>query len=248
MLTIVQNKTIDFLEYTLQVLEKYDKEFEERRAEEKKNKSNEEDADKKSSFTLKLSDIVNDYKDLAFSQGKRGLNYVQGTQAYKIADDYVDFKQKYESTYSYTTKVYESLRTEVIVPVHSNILVIYDTSSQKMSLIVNSMKNSSIAQVIHEKFQNTKVLMTQNWLKLDFNQMGKVSITDLIATIKGVQELVKHMDILVKANELKKAVYQRAITYLDTNPRESRDDVNENEKSDSSSDSVELQKLVENDD
>lgn len=67
---------------------------------------------------------------------------------------------------------------------------------------------------MQKHYENVQVIISNNWMRLDFNQDGHVTIEDLK---KGAQELydfLKNYDYFAKATEIKSTLYQEAIKYM----------------------------------
>jgi len=59
-----------------------------------------------------------------------------------------------------------------------NLFVIYDQSTQYISLIVRVLKEhqEKVLDYIRKNYDNVQIAIKDNWLRLDFNHDGKVSI------------------------------------------------------------------------
>ena len=87
---------------------------------------------------------------------------------------------------------------------------------------------------IRDHYENVQVLIKDNWMRLDFNKDGNVSIEDLR---KGVHELYNFMmnyEYLQKAIEIKSHLYNDAIKYmhkeLHQNERKKESKLDENDQ------------------
>eukprot|EP00343_Euplotes_focardii_P010315 CAMPEP_0205827270 /NCGR_PEP_ID=MMETSP0206-20130828/31453_1 /ASSEMBLY_ACC=CAM_ASM_000279 /TAXON_ID=36767 /ORGANISM="Euplotes focardii, Strain TN1" /LENGTH=163 /DNA_ID=CAMNT_0053128025 /DNA_START=25 /DNA_END=513 /DNA_ORIENTATION=+ len=163
MLTLVQNKTLDALEYALLLIEEYDKGFKQQVATEGSEEKKREDQGKSLALTSRFDDVKLNYKTLFSLQKDRAVGYVTNSSAYKLADDRVDFIQKYERSILFTKSVYDSLNTQIIVPVHENVTFMYDTSLKQASLVIENIQNSPVSQALVQKYTDAKVTLAKNW-------------------------------------------------------------------------------------
>jgi ATP-dependent protease HslVU (ClpYQ) peptidase subunit len=89
-------------------------------------------------------------------------------------------------------------------------------------------------------------------MKLDLNNDGRVTVGDLIMAIQKIKKMVVHSELLVKAIELPHEVRKRAISYFEHDVRSNQGELErklvKSDENNSSTDSIELQKLVEKDD
>jgi hypothetical protein len=73
-------------------------------------------------------------------------------------------------------------------------------------------------------------MITNNWMRLDFNKDGHVSVEDLRRGIQELYEFMKNYDYFQKATEIKSTLYEEAIKYmkkdLDTDKKETSESDN----------------------
>lgn len=252
MLTIAQNKTLDALEYALTLIEQYDKEFEKRTKKVNKEDKKKEDQGKSVEISSRVSDVKTNYKELVTLQKERAVTYVTNTYPYKFADDRIHFEQRFEQTREFTMNMYNSLNTQIIVPVQDKIVLVYDTSLKRASLIMENIQNSNLAQYVAENYSNARVTLTNNWMKLDLNNDGRVTLSDLVAAVQCVKKMAARTELIEKAIELPHVVRQRALHYFENDVKSNQGEVErklvKSDENNSSSDSIEMQKLVDNDD
>jgi hypothetical protein len=253
MLTLAQNKTLDALEYALMVIEEYDKEFQKRKVKCAKDEKRKEDQGKAVEIESRLNDVKSNYKELFSLQRERAIDFVTNSKAYKLADDRIHFQDKFDRSFAYTTELCNTLNTQIIMPIQDKIFLVYDTSLRKASIIVENIQNAHLIQTMSETYSDARVTLSKNWMKLDLNHDGKVTISDLIAAIRSIREIVSHSQLYGQAMELRNSMRRKALEYLaghGEKPVKNNHEVplvkigEEN----SSTDSIELHNLNEKDD
>ena len=252
MLTLAQNKTLDALEYALSLVEEYDKEFHKRQNTKVRDEKKKEDQGKAVELSSRFGDVKDAYKELFTLQRERAVDFVANSSAFKLADERIHFNDKFERSKEFTLNMYDSLNTQVIVPVQDKMLLIYDVSLKKASLILENIQNSEISQKVGEKYNTAKVTISQNWMRLDLNNDGKVTISDLVSAVRNLRQIVADSELIGRVAEARENLRQRALTYFNNNEKPDENVKHESEqKIDekcSSEDSVELQNLNEKDD
>lgn len=253
MLTVAQNKALDALEYALCVIEQYDQEFLKRSTKENKGDKKKEDQGKSVELSSRFNDVKYNYKELFNLQRERAVDFVRNSRVYQLADERINLNEKFERSYAFTTEMYSSLNTQLVVPIQDKIVLVYDTSLKKASLIMENIQNGNLTQLVGERYNDAKVTLSKNWMKLDLNNDGKVSISDLIKAIRNVRHIVTQSQFAEKAWELRESFRRRAIGYLQGENAENKKGKEEvplvkvGEDS-HSSDSIEMQNLSEKDD
>ena len=211
MLTLIQNKTLDALEYALRLIEEYDKEFKQKLSKDGKEEKKKEDQGESVQIASRFDDVKASYQTLFILQKERAQNFVTNTQVYKLADEKIDFNEKFERSRKFTSSVYDCLNTQIIVPIHDNVTFIYDTSLKKASLIIDNIHNSPLSQILIQKYTNAKVTLTKNWLKLDLNNDGKVTMSDILDGLNSIKQILAEYEIVKNAIELPQTLRQKAL-------------------------------------
>ena len=79
-----------------------------------------------------------------------------------------------------------------------------------------------VAEYVHHHYENVQVFLHDNWMRLDFNQDGKVSIEDLKKTVKELYDFMRNYPYYNKATEIKSTLYNEAIKYMQRDLNEDR--------------------------
>jgi hypothetical protein len=152
----------------------------------KKDGDNHEEADKKEQekeqeVGERFKDLSLELLDIGLYHGQRGLDYLKQTPVYTITDKFVHYEDKYEFAKDNSVKIYKYVNESVYNPLKNNLYVIYDTTSGYYSFVVNVLKEhqAKVIEYVKEHYDNVSVKIQDNWLKLDFNNDGKVSFADL---------------------------------------------------------------------
>lgn len=276
MLTLVHNKTLDALEYTLNVIEQYDKGYEKVSVTRKDKLNKKEESKNDEKQISRLDDVKTRYfqyvelnKDrLAYiltliqnfftwenacnlsKKSKEQLALLAESKAYIKIDEFLHINSLVTKSWDLSSHVYSSIKTEIVIPIAKSVVLVYDVSLKEVSIIFKTVQNHRLAQFIAEKLNATKITLTSKWMRLDFDNDGKVSLQDLFTVIKKLQEILLESWIVSKAKNLRETVY-KAINYFDCSV-EIKDDVKANsnfksEEEDNTSDSIELKNLTEKD-
>lgn len=243
------NLGLDILEYALEIIEQYDAEFH-KRIEKKEDK---ELVEKKMKTSERFDEVKSSYKQLILLQRERALEFVMTSFAYKLANEHLHIPERFEKSYEYTCQLYNCLNTKVVVPIQDKVVLIYDTSLKKASLVLETIQSNDLAKRVGEKYSNAKVTIARNWMRLDLNNDGKVTFSDIIEAVRSLQSIVRESQLATKALEYKNTLYRRAIGYIEREKQAKK--VSEEEQplleriseEENSSDSVEMKNMGEKD-
>ena len=214
MLSLVQTKTLDAIEYALLLIEQYDQEFQKKVKRDEVEEGKKDDQGKSGDFEARFSDVKTSCQTLFTLQKERAVNFVTGSTIYKYADQRIDFGKRYTDSVELTGKVWTTLNTKIVVPLHKNVVFIYDTSWKSVSIIVENLQNNFIAQAIAQRFSSARITLSQNWMRLDFDQDGKVTMSDIGAAINSIKDFVAQCQCFQNAMELPQSVRQKALGYI----------------------------------
>lgn len=248
MLAHAQVKVLDFLEYTLKVIEDYDQGYsEESKSEPKLAKSK---LIERKSFEAKdrLDVIKTTSQKLALYHTKKWCDFVTSSKPYKFADSYIDFHTQYSRILDTSSTIYKWLNSQVVLPLAKNVKLFIDFTSGKISLLVDFATKSYVIQNLVKICNAAKVSAIDNFWKLDLNEDGQVTLDDFYLMVKTIKQALENTTVSAKLTNLKYEVFQRALNYLDY--REEQEEEKPlasigDDYHDTSADSFELQPLGE---
>lgn len=253
MLTLAQSKTLDALEYALALIEQYDQEFQKRATKDHKNEKKKEDQGKSGDVSIRYNDVKYNYQQLFTLNRERAVDFIKNSGVYKFADERIHLNDKFERSFELTNNFYNSLNTQIYVPIHDKIVLIYDTSLKKASVVIETLQNGNLIQMVGERLDSAKVTLTKNWMKLDLNNDGRVTMADLLNAIINIRLIIVQSRLAERAWELKDSMKRRAICYLagvKEKPANKREEVPlcKVEGDTNAKGSIEMQNLHEKDD
>lgn len=208
MLQVLQNRSLQLLETIVTTLDSYDeikkrprrfakKDQDEDQQEKQKNADDQNDKDIKADD--EVDDVENDqsssrdlegaekFKHLSFELidiglffGEKGLNKVQQTRPYQFTDKYIHYEERAKQVIENSEKIYKFMNDKVYSPLKTQFYVIVDKTTNLISVFVKVLKEhqDKVADYIRKNYENVKVIVQDNWLRLDYNQDGKVSVAD----------------------------------------------------------------------
>jgi len=131
-----------------------------------------------------------------------------------MTDQYVHYDETLEVVKDKGVTIYKYVNDNVLDPIKNNIYLIQTTSYYSFMMNILKEHQPRVLTYIQEQYENVKVIMQDNWMKLDFNNDGKISLDDLKKGAYDLYEFMANYDIIVKANEIKNTLYDEAIKYM----------------------------------
>ena len=142
------------------------------------------------------------------------MELVQSTEIYQGLQD--RFKVLDDKVRDNSVQLYKFFNDRVYTPVKSNLYVIYDRSTQVLSFLMEVVHEhqQKMREYLAKHYENVHVLFRDNWMRLDFNKDGQVSIEDIKTGAQELFEFLRNFDYLQAATEIKSSLYQEAIKYM----------------------------------
>jgi len=155
--------------------------------------------------------VSGDILDLFIYEGGKGLQAIQETGAYKLTDQYVHYQELYKAVKSKGEKVLGDLKN-----LNQKIILFYDEATNFVGMLVKVIqeKQEDLIKYVKETYSNVQVFVKDNWMRLDFNKDGSVTMEDLRQKIKEFYEFLKNYDYIQTTMEIKSNLYNRAVQLM----------------------------------
>lgn len=154
--------------------------------------------------------------DIGLFQGQKGLEYIQSTTPYTYLDKNLHLNKQVKLVSEQGVKLYHFMNDKVYSPIKEYAIVLYGSTQQYISMFVRVLKENqrNLLDYVLQRYENVKVFARDSWLRLDFNEDGKVSIDDLKKGAQELFEFMKNYEYIQKAIEIKSAIYEEAIKLM----------------------------------
>ena len=197
MLSTIQDQTINFFEYALDIIEMYDKEYEKTREvlDTKEGKQGEQGS--KSEFRTRLDFIKNDFQSILTRHSTNAYDYTKDMKVVKYGEKYSGY-----------------MNTQLVVPLKDNVFFVYSMTSNNISIVCKKLSDAKFLKHIASQYQRGKVTVHDSWMKLDLDNDGVVTLKDIKQNLKVAYEFVKNYEYIQKWQELKDNLYKTAIEYM----------------------------------
>lgn len=227
MLSVIQNKSLEFLETIVTKLDSYEelqkrqrifaqKQQEEQDLAKKAKEEDQDHHDVNDEAKEKFKQLSLELIDIGLHTGQKGLHLLQQTKPYALTDQYIHYDKRVEEVKNGSVKLYHFLNDKLYNPLKNNLYVIYDQGSNYISFMVKILKEHQhkVADYILKNYNNVTVLLQDNWMRLDLNKDGHVSIEDLRRAVQELYEFMVNYDYFEKATEIKSTLYHQAIKFM----------------------------------
>lgn len=89
-----------------------------------------------------------------------------------------------------------------------------------MLLEVVSQKNrTELIEYVKRTYSNVIIYVQEQWVRLDFNQDGKVDFEDVRLSLQKFYEFLRNYDYIQASQKISSAVYEEAQKYLKSGAR-----------------------------
>ena len=159
----------------------------------------------------RLKVVSGDLLDLWLYEGSKGLNYISQTKAYQVTDPYVNYIGLYEAM-----KVRGEKLAEKVGELNQKIVLFYDDATNFVGMLVKVLqeRQDDLVKYITETYSNVQVFVKDNWMRLDFNQDGQVSMEDMRKNMNEFYEFLKSFDYIEATTRIKSSMYDNALKLM----------------------------------
>jgi hypothetical protein len=101
-------------------------------------------------------------------------------------------------------------------PIVQNVFFLYDNATKTITSYVNVIteKQSQITEYVNKTYKTVRVNVDNNWMRLDFDDNGSVSLDDLKMSMVGFYDFLKEFDVIDATYQIKGRLYTDAIAYM----------------------------------
>ncbi len=211
MLQTIQVKSITALQYLVETLESYDDNVKREKVFAKSVEP--EDSDEEPTTARKVIQIGANVVDITLHQTQKRYSQFKESPVYDLTDDYVQYDKNLDILKTQSFKMYKFMNDRVYFPLRENLIMIYDSTQDYVSFLIRIAKEhqSQVYTYIKEHYDNVRIVVKENWMKLDFDKDGLVSVDDLREGMLELYQFMKSFEYVAKAQEIKSTVYQQAI-------------------------------------
>ena len=151
----------------------------------------------------KLKQLSFELIDIGLHSSQLAVDLLQQTELYQGIQE--RFKTLDEKVRDNKVQLYKFFNDRVYTPVKSNLYVIYDRSTQVLSFLMEVVHEhqQKLRDYLSKHYENVHVLFRDNWMRLDFNKDGQVSIDDIKTGAQELFEFLKSFDYLQAATDIK---------------------------------------------
>jgi hypothetical protein len=105
---------------------------------------------------------------------------------------------------------------DTIKPILEKVFFLYDNVTGTIISYINvaSSKHQEITQYVKKTYTIVDVTVCENWMRLDFDQDGSVSVEDMKKSMNGLYEFLHDYDYIENLTTIKSQLYTGAIKYM----------------------------------
>lgn len=155
--------------------------------------------------------MTEDLLDLWLYEGSKGLRYIQASKAYQLTDPYVHYVEKYEAVKGKSQELLTSLEQ-----LPKKVVLYYDEATNFVGMLIRvlSERQDNLVAYVRRTYSNVQVFVKDNYLRLDFNQDGSVSMEDLRTSLVQFYDFLKSYDYIEATTRISSSLYDQAVSII----------------------------------
>lgn len=128
-----------------------------------------------------------------------------------MTDPYINYIQKFEQVKEQSLKISSQIN-QALVEVNQRVVLYIDEASNFVGLLIKVLKErqDQLVEYVNKTYSNVTLFVHENWLRLDFNKDGTVSIEDMRQALTQLYEFLKNYDYIEASTRIKSSIYLEA--------------------------------------
>jgi len=173
----------------------------------------------------RLKVVSGELADLWLYEGGKSLEYIKQSRAYKLTDPYVNYIEKFESVKRNSVRLSETVQ-QAVVTLNEKCVIYYDEATKFVGMLlqtISSERRGELIDYVKKTYSNVVIYVQEQWVRLDFNEDGKVDLDDLRKSLQKFYEFLRDFDYIQASQKITSAVYGEAQRYLQSSKRQIAD-------------------------
>ena len=159
----------------------------------------------------KLKVVSGDLLDIWLHEGSKGFKYLQESKAYTLTDPYVHYLDNYELVKSRSLEMGTRV-SGTIKDLNQKLVLFVDEAQNFVGMLVKvmSQRQEELITYVRSTYSNVSVFVQENWMRLDFNADGSVTMDDLRTSLQQLYTFLKSYDYIEATTRIKSTLYSEA--------------------------------------
>jgi len=96
------------------------------------------------------------------------------------------------------------------------VFFLYDSATGVVTSYIKVLTNKQdqVTKYVNETYTLVNVTVSDNWMRMDFDHDGSVSVDDLKKSMVGLYDFLKDFNMIESASNIKSKIYTDAIAYM----------------------------------
>jgi len=163
----------------------------------------------------KFQQVSFELLDIGIYYGGKTIDQVKSLPLYKSVDAYVNIDDKFDLVRKHGESLYTYIDNK-FRPIIQHVFFLYDSVTKKITTYINviTTKQDQVRTYVGKTHTHVHITVNENWMRLDFDNDGSVSVEDLKKSMVGLYDFLKNFDIIETTTTIKSKIYTDAIAYM----------------------------------
>ena len=163
----------------------------------------------------KFQQVSLELLDIGIYYGGKTIDQVKSLPLYKSVDAYVNIEDKFDMVRKHGENLYTFIDNK-FRPIMQHVFFLYDKVSKKITTYIKviTQKQDDVQTYVSKTYTHVQITVNENWMRLDFDNDGSVSVDDLKKSMVGLYDFLKNFDIIETTTTIKSKIYTDAIAYM----------------------------------
>lgn len=163
----------------------------------------------------KFQQVSYELLDIGVFYGGKTINQVKSLPLYQKVDSYINIDDKFDLVRKHGENLYTYIDNK-FRPIIQHVFFLYDSVTKTITTYINviTTKQDEVRTYVGKTYSHVQITVNENWMRLDFDNDGSVTVDDLKKSMVGLYDFLKNFDIIETTTTIKSKIYTDAIAYM----------------------------------
>ena len=163
----------------------------------------------------KFQQVSFELLDIGIYYGGKTIDQVRSLPLYQKVDAYVNIDDKFDMVKKHGEILFTYIDNK-FRPIIQHVFFLYDSVSKTITTFVNviTTKQDEVRTYVGKTYSHVQITVKDNWMRLDFDNDGSVTVDDLKKSMIGLYDFLKNFDLIETTSTIKSKIYTDAIAYM----------------------------------
>lgn len=163
----------------------------------------------------KFQQVSFELLDIGIYYGGKTIDQVKSLPLYQKVDAYINIDDKFDMVKKHGEILFTYIDNK-FRPIIQHVFFLYDSVTKTITTFISviTTKQDEVRSYVGKTYSHVQITVKDNWMRLDFDNDGSVTVDDLKQSMVGLYDFLKNFDLIETTSTIKSKIYTDAIAYM----------------------------------